>query len=466
MKEIVNVHVGQCGNQMGYDFWEGVCQEHSIQPDMTCADPEMIPYNNTYFEEIDQNRWTPRAVLVDLEPGVHDSILNRPYGQIFNPDLIYHEQSGAGNNFASGFYSTGSEIIEEVMEGIRKQAEKCEHLETFQITHSIGGGTGSGLGSLIMSQIKCEYPDKMLSCYSVVPSKTVSDVVVEPYNSVLAMNYLIEECDSNIIIDNEALYNIALHNLKQNDVSYSFINKIARRVMLETTSSLRFGGFNNAGVRKLCTNLCPFPRLHFLTTTLAPLRNMADRVYDLMGAKELTGELFDAKNAVCSSELSKGKLLTGAAIYRGKVETSVVETALADIHNKNSGSFVEWIPDSMLSSICHISNKDFATSAVMLGNTTSIQTIFQRLESQFEPMLKRKAFMHHYIQQGLDWNEMTEAQNNIRDLISEYQQYELSKADEAYEDDSSDEYEVVQKTSRSAANHSDNHSTHASSHHE
>lgn len=77
------------------------------------------------------------------------------------------------------------------------------------MTHSIGGGTGSGLGSLIMQNIKAEFSDKMLSVYSVVPSKTISAVVVEPYNSMLAMNYLIEECDSNIIIDNEALYSIA-----------------------------------------------------------------------------------------------------------------------------------------------------------------------------------------------------------------------------------------------------------------
>jgi len=163
MKEIVSIHVGQCGNQIGYDFWEGVCQEHSIQPDMTCTDPENADFNNTYFEEVDENRWVPRAVLVDLEPGVHNKITADTYGSIFNPDMIYNDSPGAGNNFATGFYSTGSEIIEEVMEGIRKQAEKCDQMEAFQVTHSIGGGTGSGMGSLIMQQLKAEFSDKMLT---------------------------------------------------------------------------------------------------------------------------------------------------------------------------------------------------------------------------------------------------------------------------------------------------------------
>jgi len=466
MKEIVNIHVGQCGNQMGYDFWEGVCQEHSIQPDNTCADPDMAQYNNTYFEEIEYSRYIPRAVLVDLEPGVHNNILGSTYGKIFNPDHIYHDQSGAGNVFASGFYSAGSEIIEEVLEGIRKQAEKCDAMEGFQLTHSIGGGTGSGLGSLIIQQLKSEFPDKMLTAYSVVPSQSVSNVVLEPYNSVLALNHLIEECDSNIIIDNEALYNIAQHSLKQKDISFSFINKIIKRAMLETTSSLRFGGFNNAGVRKLCTNLCPFPRLHFLTTTLAPISNMKNKVYDIMGAKELTREVFDSRNALCNSELSKGKLLTGAVIYRGKVESSAAESALAALHQKNSSNFVEWIPDSLLSSVCHVPNSEYPMSAVMLGNTTSIQTIMKRIVDQYEPMFRRKAFMHHYIEQGLDWSEMQEAQLNVTDLINEYQQYELAQAELIYDDDFEDEeeeYEVVAKTARSASAMSDHHSTHASS---
>jgi tubulin beta len=463
MKEIVNIHVGQCGNQMGYDFWEGVCQEHAIQPDLTCVDPDMAQYNNTYFEELDMGRWAPRAVLVDLEPGVHNSIANLPYGSLFNPDYIYNDQSSAGNVFASGFYSAGSEIIEEVMEGVRKQAEKCEAMEAFQITHSIGGGTGSGLGSLIIHELKREFTDKMINCYSVVPSKSVSDVVLEPYNSILALNHLIESCDSNIIIDNEALYSISQHALKQKDVTFSFINKIVKRVMLESTSSLRFGGFNNAGVRKLLTNLCPFPRMHFLTTTLAPLRNSIDRQYDSFSAKELTRELFSSNNALCMAELSRGKLLTGAAIFRGKIETSAVESALCGVKQKNSGNFVEWIPDSLLSSICHVPNTEFELSAVMLGNTTSIQTIFKRLDDQFEPMFRRKAFLHHYVQQGLDWAEMTEARMNVLDLITEYQQYEVLEQMDECEDEEEFEEDQLMKTSRSAGGASDHHSTHASS---
>ncbi len=135
----------------------------------------------------------------------------------------------------------------------------------------MGGGTGSGLGSLILKEIKAEFSDQMLTAYSVFPSTKVSDTVVEPYNTTLASNYLIEECDMNIVIDNGALYHVLERQLKSTHPTYGELNRLIKRNMLDTTASLRFGGMQNAGLRKLATNICPFPRLHFMASTVAPL---------------------------------------------------------------------------------------------------------------------------------------------------------------------------------------------------
>ncbi len=32
----------------------------------------------------------------------------------------------------------------------------------FQVCHSLGGGTGSGMGTLLISKIREEYPDRMM----------------------------------------------------------------------------------------------------------------------------------------------------------------------------------------------------------------------------------------------------------------------------------------------------------------
>ena len=96
-----------------------------------------------------------------------------PYGGIFRPDNFVFGQSGAGNNWAKGHYTEGAELVDSVLDVVRKEAEGCDCLQGFQLTHSLGGGTGSGMGTLLISKIREEYPDRIMNSYSVIPSPKV-----------------------------------------------------------------------------------------------------------------------------------------------------------------------------------------------------------------------------------------------------------------------------------------------------
>merc|ERR1712006_54212 len=85
-------------------------------------------------------------------------------------------------NWAKGHYTEGAELIDSVLDVVRKEAESCDCLQGFQLTHSMGGGTGAGMGTLLISKVREEYPDRVMSTYSIIPSPKVSDTVVEPYN--------------------------------------------------------------------------------------------------------------------------------------------------------------------------------------------------------------------------------------------------------------------------------------------
>ena len=137
-----------------------------------------------------------------------DSVRSGPFGQIFRPDNFVFGQSGAGNNWAKGHYTEGAELVDSVLDVVRKEAESCDCLQGFQLTHSLGGGTGSGMGTLLISKIREEYPDRIMNTFSVVPSPKVSDTVVEPYNATLSVHQLVENTDETFCIDNEALYDI------------------------------------------------------------------------------------------------------------------------------------------------------------------------------------------------------------------------------------------------------------------
>merc|ERR1711933_552541 len=160
-------------------------------------------------------RYVPRAILMDLEPGTMDSVRAGPFGQLFRPDNFVFGQTGAGNNWAKGHYTEGAELIDSVLDVVRKEAEGCDCLQGFQMCHSLGGGTGSGMGTLLISKVREEYPDRIMATYSVFPSPKVSDVVVEPYNSMLSIHQLIENADEVSVIDNEALYDLAVSTLKE-----------------------------------------------------------------------------------------------------------------------------------------------------------------------------------------------------------------------------------------------------------
>jgi len=161
-------------------------------------------------------------------------------------------------------------LIDSVLDVVRKEAESCDCLQGFQITHSLGGGTGSGMGTLLISKIREEYPDRMMCTFSIFPSPKVSDTVVEPYNATLSVHQLVENADEVMVIDNEALYDICFRTLKLTTPTYGDLNHLVSAAMSGITCCLRFPGQLNSDLRKLAVNLIPFPRLHFFMTGFRP----------------------------------------------------------------------------------------------------------------------------------------------------------------------------------------------------
>lgn len=426
MREIIHVQCGQCGNQIGAKFWEVISSEHGIDPsgNFTGSNPNQLERINVYFNEAYGGKYVPRAVLVDLEPGVIDSVKSSNYGQLFKPDNFIAGASGAGNNWAKGHYTEGAEMVDQVLDAIRKEAENSDCLQGFQLTHSLGGGTGSGLGTLLLTKIREEYPDRMLCTFSVMPSPKVSDTVVEPYNATLSIHQLIEAADEVFCIDNEALYEICNKTLRLSTPTYGDLNQLVSAVMSGITCSLRFPGQLNSDLRKIAVNLIPFPRLHFFLVGFAPLSSKGSLGFKSMTVNELTSQVFDSKNMMAAADPRHGKFLTASVMFRGKLCSKEIDDQMIAVQTKNASYFVEWIPNNIKSSICNVPPKGMNLSATFIGNSTSIQELFKRISDQFTAMFKRKAFLHWYIGEGMEEMELTEAESNMSDLISEYQQYQ------------------------------------------
>lgn len=295
---------------------------------------------------------------------------------------------------------------------------------SFQLTHSLGGGTGSGMGTLIVTKMKEEYPDRILSTFSVFPSPKVSNTVVEPYNATLSVHQLLESTDMTFVIDNEALHDICFRALKLKDPSYGDLNHLVTHTMSGVTTCLRFPGQLNADLRKLAVNMVPFPRLHFFVNSFAPIISRQSQAFSSSSVAELSAQMFDSKNMMAACDPRHGRYLTVASIFRGKMSTKEVDDTMSIMQKKHSPYFVEWIPNNVKTAVCDIPPQNLSMSATFIGNTTAIQEVFARLQEQFLSMFKRKAFLHWYTNEGMDEMEFCEAQSNMKDLIAEYQQYQ------------------------------------------
>jgi len=467
VREIIHLQVGQGGNQVGNAFWKACCQEHSISLDKnkcgTFTDdnavdtdgngiPEKLEKVDVYFQQTGnmdhkkQSKWVPRSVIVDLEPGTIDVIKASPLGDLFRPDNMVFGANGAGNNWAKGHYTEGAELVEEVLDVLRKEAEKGSCVQGFQLFHSVGGGTGSGMGTLLLLKLRDAHPDKITTTYSIYPSKRVSDVVVEPYNGVLSTHQLLENADQTFMIDNEALYRVTTDLLKINEPTYAVLNHLIAMCTCGITASLRFPGKLNGDLRKLGTNLVPFPRLHFFNIAYAPLAAQGTASKMNLTVTELTKQVFGKKNMLCNIDPANGKSLAVSCVYRGyskgeSITTQDVDENIQKIQNNNADDFVEWIPNNMKSSIVTLKPIESEMDCTSVTNTTALKGVFQRLATQFGAMYKRKAFLHWYKGEGMDEMEFQEADKNLRDLITEYQdkQDAVYEEEEAEDDDDNDD---------------------------
>jgi hypothetical protein len=232
----------------------------------------------------------PRCLYLDLEPTVLDDIRSGPHKELYHPESFLHGSQDAANNFARGHYSIGSTVIVRSLtsplpshpkrewtwlahtgggaaagsdDGARaphrgqllraagkasllgsypnrtskflnpsagylhpKSTHAAPILQGFAVFHSLGGGTGSGLGALLLEEMRAAYPKQNQLCYSVFPSPQTATAVVEPYNAVLGCRSLIEHADLVTVLDNEAVYDIVRTQLDVPRPSYRNLNRL------------------------------------------------------------------------------------------------------------------------------------------------------------------------------------------------------------------------------------------------
>lgn len=422
MREIVSIHVGQTGNQIADEFWRLILREHNLNPDgtTTAATDKSNQHQEVFFHRERDGKYVPRAVLVDLEPGVISRIESGEMGSLFDKGAIVKKLPGASNNWARGYCVEGERVIDQIMNVIDAAVEKTKALQGFMITHSIGGGSGSGLGALIIERLRATYPKKQIFTFSVAPSALISDSAIEPYNAVLSLQKLRENADICVILDNEALFRIAGRKLRRSP-TYMDLNYIIALIMSSVTASLRFPGRLNTDLREFITNLVPFPGNHFLTASFAPMRASEQQNATVRESfNDVAQETFAEENFTSALDTEHGVFLAACALFRGDVKSKEVDENMASIRKKLK--FASYVPTGIKIGVTSVAPAGFASSGLALANHTGIASVFDRLVSQFDIMFHNDAYTHWYEQNGVSKATMSAARDVVAELAQSYAQ--------------------------------------------
>lgn len=128
------------------------------------------------------------------------------------------------------------------------------------------------MGSYLLETLNDRYSKKLVQTYSVFPNQMeTSDVVVQPYNSLLTLKRLTLNADCVVVLDNTALNRIAVERLHLANPTFKETNSLVSTVMSASTTTLRYPGYMNNDLVGLLASLIPTPRCHFLMTGYTPL---------------------------------------------------------------------------------------------------------------------------------------------------------------------------------------------------
>ncbi|KAL2081942.1 hypothetical protein ACEWY4_021760 [Coilia grayii] len=461
MTQSIVVQVGQCGNQVGCRFWDLALREHAHVNKKGIYDEAL----SSFFRNIDTRKndggasqitggkistLKARAVLVDMEEGVVNEILQGPLREVFDSTQLITDVSGSGNNWAVGHWTYGSAYRDQIVEQVRRAAEHCDCLQCFFLIHSMGGGTGSGLGTYVLKLLEEEFPEVYRIVTSVYPSAE-DDVITSPYNSILAMRELTEHADCVLPVENQSLVDIVnkirhmAHSGKgvsaikkdctvissQGGVSgvekpFDGMNNIVANLLLNITSSARFEGSLNMDLNEITMNLVPFPRLHYLVSSLTPLYTLADVNIPTRRLDQMFSDAFSKEHQLMRADPKHSLYLACALMVRGNVQVSDLRRNIERL--KPTLPFVSWNQEGWKTGMCSVPPVGHTHALLALANNTCVRPTFMDLRERFGKLYRKKAHLHHYLQvEGMEQACFTEALSSLSSLIEEYSQLDATK---------------------------------------
>ena len=166
---------------------------------------------------------------------------------------------------------------------------------------------------------------------------------------------------------------------------------------------MRFDGSLNVDVTEFQTNLVPYPRIHFMLSSYAPIISAERAYHESLTVAEITNTAFEPSSMMAKCDPRHGKYMAVCLMYRGDVVPKDVNAAVSTIKTKRSIQFVDWSPTGFKVGINYqpptvVPGGDLAKvqrAVAMISNSTAIAEVFSRIDHKFDVMVCK--YIYKYI---------------------------------------------------------------------
>lgn len=433
VREVLTVNVGGAGVNLGEAVTKQYMAEHHIDGKGNLGE-DGGDKQFTFFAEKKRGLYTPRSLSVDLDPSSIDALSDTPMDGSFDHDFLLSGKEDAANIFARGHYSVGKTMMDAIDDKIRKMADNSDNFQGFIMNHSLGGGTGSGLGTLILEHLAVDYQKKSKVGFEVIGGNgAYKNTPCQSYNEMLATHWLVDHTDVIFLFDNSKVNNICKSLGVGLQPSYDHVNSLIAKTVSGITSTLRFD--QNVALNDFQTNMVPFPRQHFMTSSTVGLKIRRSTAIDQEHLREKACKAFEPSyfnlSFPAGFDVVHDKYMAIGMHWRGRAKEDVKRLHyICDfLKIKNKVNFYEWLPTGFsvgwtVPTETSLSNGDVfeveETSLTMFGNNSAIGRVFTKNAKKCDMMWSQKAYVHTYVGAGMEHQKFLDAREDIGFLEEEY----------------------------------------------
>ena len=446
MAACITVQLGQCGTQVGHQFFTAL-NDDAVKSCPIASASSIVEYKEvslqTFFNETSLGKREARSIMVDMEPKAVAWAMQNASAKDWSyaKGQQFCSRSGSGNNWSFGYKVHAPRCKAAVQEIVRKETEKCDYFSGFLVLSSLAGGTGSGLGSYVTEMLRDLYPRASQVSALVCPYAD-GEVAVQNYNAVLSLAHTCTSTDASILLHNDHLHSICNKLLGIKNVSFRDLNNVIANQLaslLQPVTSTNFSSscksFNvlNSLLSSVACHshysmldLKSLPHIPQTSVAFSTFtwNALLKRIYQMMITDFYMDEGLDwhkklpAKDSLLTSH---PKYVSNLLVMRGH-EALSFDNSFTEF--EDSRLYPRWIPKHNRCPLwrTNMPYQKFEKSFTLLSNGTSCIKPLDNVVSKAWNMFGSRAYFHQYTKHGLEEEDFINAFVAVENVISGYKQ--------------------------------------------